>query len=49
MANDKVEVKAKKTDAYIAFEAVLEAYEKSNPAKYAAKKAELEAKLAALK
>lgn len=43
------EVKVKKSDARIAFEAVIEEYKKSNPEKYEAKKAELEAKLAAIK
>jgi hypothetical protein len=44
----KVEVKAA-SNSYKEFEALIEAYKKSNPRKYELKKAELERKLAALK
>jgi hypothetical protein len=39
----------KKSEAYVAFEMLIEDYKKRNPAKYEAKKSELEAKLALLK
>jgi hypothetical protein len=50
MAKEKeVKVEAKKSEARLAFEAVIEEYKKNSPLKYEAKKAELEAKLEAIK
>ena len=58
MAKDKVEkveleevkeVKVKKSDARLAFEAVIEENKKRNPVKYEAKKKDLEAQLEAIK
>lgn len=38
----------KKSEAYVKFEKLIEAYKKQNPAKYESKKAELAKKLAAI-
>ena len=40
--------KKDKSDAYLAYEKLIEAYKKQNPVKYEIKKAVLEARLAAL-
>lgn len=42
------EKESKKSEAYLAFERVVEDYKKRNPVKYEAKKEELARKLAAL-
>ena len=51
MAKDKteeVEVKAKKSEARLAYEAIIEAYKVSNPVKYELKKEALNARLEAI-
>lgn len=48
MAKEKVEKEEVKSEARIAFEALIEQYKKESPLKYEQKKAELEAKLAKL-